>query len=342
MTIARTYLCLIALLASATSIAADVQPGAPAPVNAELARMFAEDQSDREPADGKEINWSVVSTRDQARRKRVLEMYRADELRTGEDLYHAAMILQHGYSPEDYLLAHELCVTAVFAYADGSAAWVDRAKWLAAASEDRFLNSIGRQQRFATQYRSTDTSVTLEPVEHGVTDALRANWRVPPLAAAKAREAELRKDLQPIKEPELLGRLKSLTAGNPARFSAFQQIVDKHGWPGTDLVGLEGNNIAFDIALNAPAEQQKTLLPLLTRAAEEGRAPAVYAAVLEDRIRVADGRNQLYGTMTILEADGTPQAPVVDDPEHLDERRKAVGLPPLAEQMAQFKAKQNK
>ena len=41
------------------------------------------------------------------------------------------MILQHGGGPEDYLLAHELCVVAI-----GRG---EERKWLAAASEDRFL-----------------------------------------------------------------------------------------------------------------------------------------------------------------------------------------------------------
>ena len=42
------------------------------------------------------------------------------------------MILQHGGEPEDYLLAHELCVVAI-------GRGEERAKWLAAASEDRFI-----------------------------------------------------------------------------------------------------------------------------------------------------------------------------------------------------------
>jgi hypothetical protein len=47
--------------------------------------------------------------------------------------------------PDDYLLAHELCVVAI---GKGE----KRARWLAAASEDRFLMALKRPQRFATQY----------------------------------------------------------------------------------------------------------------------------------------------------------------------------------------------
>src|SRR5215813_1593170 len=106
--------------------------------NEELMRMYQEDQSDRTlPA--KSIDWSVVGTRDNARLARVKELYLQNKLQTGGDYYHAAMILQHANTPEDYLLAHELCVVAISkGNTDG--------RWLAAASEDRFLMNIDRPQ----------------------------------------------------------------------------------------------------------------------------------------------------------------------------------------------------
>jgi len=112
-----------------------------------------------------------------------------DRLQTGADCYHAAMILQHGDIAEDYLLAHELCVVAIV---KGE----DRARWLAAASEDRFLMNIGRPQRFGTQYRSEGVggTVRLCEVEPGVTDELRSAMDVPSLKEAKAIEAELNKE----------------------------------------------------------------------------------------------------------------------------------------------------
>jgi hypothetical protein len=96
------------------------------------------------------------------------------------------MVLQHGPAPEDYLLAHELCVVAV---GKGE----KRAAWLAAASEDRFLMSVGRPQRFGTQFRgdAPGGKIRLYKVDPGVTDNLRRAFGVPPLADAKAREAKL-------------------------------------------------------------------------------------------------------------------------------------------------------
>ena|SRR5687767_1960377 len=158
--------------------------------NEELARMHREDQADRTPAEGKPIDWATVGPRDKARLARVKELYTQNRLQTGADYYHAAMILQHGEVPEDYLLAHEFCVVAISkGKNDGYT------KWLAAASEDRFLMNIGRPQRFATQYRSDGPNlpIKLYTVDPGVTDELRRALNVPSLARAKEKEAEINK-----------------------------------------------------------------------------------------------------------------------------------------------------
>ena len=156
--------------------------------NAELAKMYSEDQSDRR--DAEKIGWDKISQRDEQRKARATELYRSDVLKTGADYYHAAMILQHGGEPEDYLLAHELCVVAI---GKGE----DRGRWLAAASEDRFLMSIKRPQRFATQYApdppGADGPIRLYKVDDGVTDGLRREFKAPALADARAREAQFNK-----------------------------------------------------------------------------------------------------------------------------------------------------
>ncbi len=159
----------------------------------ELARLYAEDQADRMPKDGKAIDWSVVGPRDKARLACVKELYAGGKLRTGADYYHAAMVLQHAAEPADYLLAHELCVVAI---SKGD----KRAKWLAAASEDRFLMNIGRPQRFGTQYRADGGGqFRLYKVEDGVTDALRKEFDAPSLEEARKREEMFNKKPEPKK-----------------------------------------------------------------------------------------------------------------------------------------------
>jgi hypothetical protein len=161
--------------------------------NEELAQLFRDDQDDRKAAT---IDWSTVEPRDRKREARVKELYRDNRLQTGADYYHTAMILQHGRTPEEYLLAHELCIVAI---SKGE----ERAKWLAAASEDRFLMNIGRPQRFGTQFRSEgpDSPFHLYKVGPGVTDQLRQALAVPPLKEAEARAAKMSEQLKKAKKP---------------------------------------------------------------------------------------------------------------------------------------------
>jgi hypothetical protein len=194
----KFIILLVALMTSSLLWAQDVPLTPALKDNDELGRLYAEDQNDRRPPEGEKINWSVVAGRDFDRRKRVMESYAAGALKTAKDYYHAGMILQHGNQPEDYLLCHEFCVTAVFiAAGDHEATWIAKAKWLAAASEDRFLLSIGRGQRFGTQFTQVTakgkSAWKLDKITAGVTDELRAAWNVPSLAEAKTREAELNK-----------------------------------------------------------------------------------------------------------------------------------------------------
>jgi hypothetical protein len=160
--------------------------------NEELTRIEQEDQSDRTPSAGKSFDWSAVGQRDDARLARVKELYIQNKLQTGNDYFRAALILQHSLAPEDYLLAHELSVVAL-SKGKPNAGALD-ARGMAAATEDRFLMSIGRPQRFGTQYRVEDENA---PVRHyklyktdsGMTDELRSLMNVPSLADAKARES---------------------------------------------------------------------------------------------------------------------------------------------------------
>jgi hypothetical protein len=149
--------------------------------NPEIARIRDEDQADREP--GQTLDWKLVGPRDAARLARVKELYLAGALQSGPDFHRAALVLQHGTAPEDFLLAHELCIAAI-------ARGEQDALWLCAASEDRFLMNIDRPQRFATQYRSTvpGEPMRLYQVGEGVSDELRKAFHAPTLEEARKRE----------------------------------------------------------------------------------------------------------------------------------------------------------
>jgi hypothetical protein len=106
-------------------------------VNQELRGLFDEDQADwrsQLPAD--------LAERDQRRRRRVEQLLAEGTVVDPDDLFHAAMVFQHGADRAHYLRAHELAKRA----ADlGS---TRPARWLAAAAYDRWLMTGGLPQRY--------------------------------------------------------------------------------------------------------------------------------------------------------------------------------------------------
>jgi hypothetical protein len=116
----------------------------------------------------------------------------------------------------------------------------------------------------------------------------------------------------------------------------LKKIVAQHGWPGRTLVGRDGAQAAFLLAQHADHDLalQKTCLELMQKA-PVGEVDRQNMAYLTDRVRLAEGRGQLYGTQ-IETVEGRWQPRKVDEPEKLDERRKSAGLPPIAEYLREF------
>jgi hypothetical protein len=110
-------------------------------------------------------------------------------------------------------------------------------------------------------------------------------------------------------------------------------ILSERGWPGEPQVGQEGAKAAWLIvqhAISRPALQREAL-EALRMAAARGEAPAMQPALLEDRIRTLEGRRQRYGTQFDWDESGELSPFPVEDPESVDDRRRAVGLGPLDE-----------
>jgi hypothetical protein len=116
----------------------------------------------------------------------------------------------------------------------------------------------------------------------------------------------------------------------------LQAIMVQVGWPTERLVGERAAKAAWLIAQHAilQPEFQRSCLKFLAEAAREHTVPLWQPAMLEDRIRVFENRPQLYGTQLKPDAHGNMRPHAIEDPERVDERRRAVGLEPLAEILA--------
>lgn len=125
------------------------------------------------------------------------------------------------------------------------------------------------------------------------------------------------------------GNIEAVDVANTA---FMKRVIAEHGWPGFDLAGEDGAHAAWLLVQHAdrdPAFQQQCL-PLLQDAVASGQASPADAAYLIDRVRVAEGRPQVYGTQYRQSAAGGEPHPI-EDPERLDQLRAEVGLGPHAD-----------
>jgi hypothetical protein len=120
-----------------------------------------------------------------------------------------------------------------------------------------------------------------------------------------------------------------------ANAARLREIVERHGWPGSSLVGAAGAHAAWLLAQHAPPPLQEQCLPLLQDAVARGEASPVDLAYLEDRVLMHRGEPQVYGTQYRV-IDGVPELWTVRDHAGLDERRAALGLEPEAANRARL------
>jgi hypothetical protein len=132
-------------------------------------------------------------------------------------------------------------------------------------------------------------------------------------------------------------RMQAVHDKNAARLT---EIIGRFGWLGRGLVGEDGSQAAWLVLQHAIGhpDLQRCGLVLLREAVARGDVPAVEAAILEDRIRFFEGRPQRYGTQYDWTESGGLAPWVIEDEAGVDERRRSVGLGPLAEDVRRRRA----
>lgn len=133
-----------------------------------------------------------------------------------------------------------------------------------------------------------------------------------------------------FKENEYHPAMRSVHERNNRR---IQEIVVEHGWPGTSMVGEAGANAAWFLVQHAVLEPefQEQCVELLAASVKAGEASGYHLAMLHDRVLIRQGQPQIYGSQHEIDEQGRMRPLPIANPGGVDERRKAVGLEPLAE-----------
>ena len=118
----------------------------------------------------------TIAEHDAVRHSKARELLTQGKLETGREYFFIALLIQHSGDPNELMLAHVLAVTA-------ASKGFSHAKWMAAATMDRYLQSINQPQVFGTQFKMNGGQWTMEPYSRtAISDALRSQWCVIPLA----------------------------------------------------------------------------------------------------------------------------------------------------------------
>lgn len=130
-------------------------------------------------------------------------------------------------------------------------------------------------------------------------------------------------------------RMAEVHHRNAARLAA---IMRERGWPKRSMVGREAADAAWLVlqhAIGDPPVMRRGLE--LLRSLPQGEIDPIQLAMLEDRVRTFSGLPQIYGTQFDWDERGEMQPRPIADEAHVDARRAAIGLPPLAEKLREIR-----
>jgi hypothetical protein len=140
-----------------------------------MAVLYVADQTARQLPF--EIEPPQLDEEDTQRRIEALALIKNGDIHSPRDFVYAAFIFQHGDCPAHYHFANRLAQIALDV-------GYDEARWIFAATLDRFLMSIDEFQKFGTQYTWIDGEFVLYPVDPETSDDERRAYNVPSLAEA--------------------------------------------------------------------------------------------------------------------------------------------------------------
>jgi len=131
---------------------------------------------------------------------------------------------------------------------------------------------------------------------------------------------------------EMKALWKTINEKDSVNLIAVKKILDERGWLGAEVVGGRGNTTLFLVIQHADLETQEHYLPMMREAVKDGKARGSSLALLEDRVAMRNGKEQIYGSQINRDkATGEFFVFPVVDPENIDARRAEVGLGPIAD-----------
>ena len=159
---------LVSALLQSASVSNCAPPEGYGSVSEHMAAIQEGDQGDR-----RQGGWDHErQARDEQRQAYIAAYVEGDCLQTADDYFTAALSMQHGDTPDDYMTAWRLAVRA-------QELGHERADWLIPRAIDRYFLNLGYKQLYATNLKGSRESleaplvICLWPVVEEITDEQR-------------------------------------------------------------------------------------------------------------------------------------------------------------------------
>ncbi len=146
----------------------------------------------------------------------------------------------------------------------------------------------------------------------------------------------IKKELSVIYERDQKTRTGADSAAYVSYIDSCNQIqvkalIDKYGWLGKSFVGTRGNQAVFLVIQHADIAMQEKYFPLLQQSVEQKESSAIDMAMMQDRILMRRGKNQIYGSQVVSDGNGGWKFYPIEDEKNVNIRRAKIGLQPIEE-----------
>jgi hypothetical protein len=152
----------------------------------------------------------------------------------------------------------------------------------------------------------------------------------------------------PQEAPLAARRVVTTVRGNTAK---LREIVAAHGWPGRSLVGEDGATAAWLLLQHTNSRVRtirsadgdefcRSCVTLLRNAVAQGEAHPRHLAAVADSLRLANNEPPEFASLPEqypMDCDGQAAIRQNVDLAAIDERRAAIGLRPLATDIARYR-----
>lgn len=129
--------------------------------------------------------------------------------------------------------------------------------------------------------------------------------------------------------------MRDMIQQDSLNIAEVENILAKHGYPGKSLVGEETSKVAWLVIQHS--NKIDKYLPLIKEASSKNELRKKYAAMMEDRHLMENGKEQIFGTQgKTYFNDSIKFIWPIKDPETVNQRRKEAGFEDTVEEYAKL------